>query len=674
MDDVSSGARESAWSERLCDGVVAVFALWTVCCHALVAAGGGLRALIGVFAAAAAAALALWLRARRRRRAAEPDPAPAPEAAPADRARPLQIAGFAAGLAVPAVALAFHSALAAWWVLVPLLALAFVRFVLLEPLRWRPPLRSRGAEASLWAIAIACALAALVAHRPDLDDTFYVNVAVAAADDPTRALLSGDTLFGVAGLPLHMPAHRIHSWELWNGALSYLTGLPAIACFHLVSAALAAVLVPLAYARLVRPLAPRAWPWTVLSVVVVLLATGETHRWYGNFAFVRMWQGKAVFLFVFLPLVQAYAVSFALRPGAGIWLLLAGAQIAAVGASSSAVWAAPAASLMAQACALRPSRAGLRTLGLGALASAYPLLAGLSLRGEIRSRVADLLETSEPGAELANALYTVLGGNQLAVFALAATAVAWACCPRGLAQRFAITVPLAACAFFLDPYTADFVSANVTGPSYWRSMWSLPVPLLMGLVLSAPVALLAGRSPWLGRALCAALLALYAAFVPRTAALSEENEGAGGVGMRIGFPGLKVPAEDYRWAQALTAAVPPGATVLAPAAVSAWIPTFHGAAHPLQPRRIYLQRQAANLGADDARARRALTLFVDGRVETPDPQREFREGLERFGVQGVLLRNSDLAFEARATLEAAGFERRLASVDYEIWVRDLPPR
>ena len=52
----------------------------------------------------------------------------------------------------------------------------------------------------------------------------------------------------------------------------------------------------------------------------VLVAVGETHRWYGNFSFVRMWQGKSIFLSVFMPLVYAYALRFAVRPNLRDWV------------------------------------------------------------------------------------------------------------------------------------------------------------------------------------------------------------------------------------------------------------------------------------------------------------------------------------------------------------------
>jgi hypothetical protein len=63
-------------------------------------------------------------------------------------------------------------------------------------------------------------------HRVDYDAAFYISMAIGAADHPGAPLLM-DTIHGVEGIGLHMPAHRVHSTELFQGALSYLTGIPA---------------------------------------------------------------------------------------------------------------------------------------------------------------------------------------------------------------------------------------------------------------------------------------------------------------------------------------------------------------------------------------------------------------------------------------------------------------
>ncbi|MBW1685831.1 MAG: hypothetical protein JRS35_12315 [Deltaproteobacteria bacterium] len=668
-------------SVRAVDGVCIVFAAWTLCCHAVTALEGSLWWLLGVFAAVSIGLLALWLVRRGGAAPAPPafPPAAAGSAPVARLPRILQVAGLALG--VGGALLLRENALGLWWWTVLLLGGALVVFVLPEEPRAEPPASGRGLEVGLWGLAVACAVLALVSHRVDFDDAFYVNLAVAAADAPGAPLLAGDTLHGIAGLPMHLPVYRLHSYEIWNGALSLLTGVPAVACFHLISAALGALLVPLCLARLLRWLTPRGWLWTVLAVVWVLVAAGDAHRWYGNFAFVRIWQGKSIFLFVFLPLVYAYALEFALRPAWRSWVLLAAAQIAALGCSSSAVWAAPAGALVAACCALRPTRAGLRRLLLVALASIYVLGMGwgmkqmMELDREVRARpsteemeplraqkAAERVRLNEPGNQLERALELVTGRSHLRTATLVALLAAWACCGRGLARRFAIVVPLAVMFVILNPYTTTWLSENVTGPSYWRGLWALPVPLLMALVLVAPLQV-AGRRRWLGVFAVLAGFAAFAAAVPGVRGLSLDNE------VELGWPRLKVPPESYRWAMLLTQKAGPGAAVVAPGPISMWLPMLHERVHPLVVRPMYLYRYENQLGMEEFLHRLLMANYAGGEAKRSDAQRWFARGLERFDVRAVCLKNFPGAPRARVILRAAGFELDLKSLEYEIWLR-----
>jgi hypothetical protein len=674
---------------RAVDGVCIVFAAWTLCCHAVTALAGSLWWLLGGFAAVSIGMLVLWL-ARRGRPASGLPPAAEVSAPVARLPRILQVAGLALGIG--GALLLRESPLGLWWWAVLLLGGALAAFVLPEQPRAEPPASGRGLEFGLWGLAGATAVVALVSHRVDFDDAFYVNLAVAAADAPGAPLLAGDTLHGIAGLPMHLPVYRLHSYEVWNGAFSLLTGVPAIACFHLIGAALGALLVPLCLARLLRWLTPRDWLWAVLAVVWVLVAAGDAHRWYGNFAFVRIWQGKSIFLFVFLPLVYAYALEFALRPTLRSWVLLAAAQIAALGCSASAVWAAPAGALAAACAGLHPTRRGLLRLGVAGLASAYVLGLGwglsqaMALDREARAwslkqaiamepelgtedpeatRAGEAEERSRrhhPGRQLDLALTLVTGSSPLRAALLVALLSAWACCGPGLARRFAIVVPLAVMLVLLNPYTTMWLSQNVTGPSYWRSFWALPVPLLMALVLVAPLRL-AGRRRAAGAFAVLAGFALFAAAVPGVRGLSQEN------GVELGWPRLKVQPEDYRWARVVTDRAGPGSTVAAPIAISVWLATFHDRVHPLLVRPMYADRYRGELGLEELRHRILMTKYVGGESEHPDANRWFTQGLERFGVQAVCLKDFPGAPRARAVLRAAGFALDLKSLEYEIWLR-----
>jgi hypothetical protein len=638
-----------------------------------VASGGDLHQLIGLYAVALVLTGFAWIRRSR----------PASSAGLSDSTGQkrhdrwfaiVRIVGFVTGLGVAlSVDSDAHPGIL-WGAGVALLGAAGASAYLTRSATSELPKRSRALELALWGIAIACACIALVIHRPDIDDAFYVNVAVAAADEPGKPLLGGDTMLGVVGLPLHMPAHRVHSYELWNGALSYVTGIPAIYCFHLISAGLVALLLPLAHARLFRLLTPRRWLEATAVLTVVLLATGETHRSYGNFSFVRIWQGKAVFLYFFMPLVYAYAIGFARQPTGRRWLLLCAAQIGALGCSAAAVWVAPAGTWMALVCALNPSRRGLVTFTWGALSSLYVLMIGWLLKGELQPLLEAELAEVAFGGRFSTALGQVFGDSWLLIVGIAAMLVTWACCNQDLTRRFAIVFPLAILLVPLNPYWDQWISGNLTGPAYWRAFWCLPAPILITLVLVSPLQLSGDRwLKWAGRGVSLALVATYAISIPAHSTLGSHNPGMAGVGIWAGVPGVKAPPTSYRWAALLSDSVPPGSIVLAPPAISVWIPTFHDRAHPLQARRMYLDRQIAPLGAENVKQRKNMTLFVAGENPWPSPRRAFGHGLANFNVAGVCLRNSAVAPTARAVLAGVGFRLEHHDETYEIWVRSERP-
>lgn len=655
-------------SERLCDAAVTLVALWTLSCHVAVVAGGSLKAVMALFGAVVAALLAQRVR---RRTTGESLPPSAGAVSPGMVFRSSRRLGravaAAAGLGGAVLAASSASMTLWWWWIALVLAAAAV--LLRHPPAISRPVRGRHLEIVLWALALACVFLTLVCHRPDFDDAFYVNVAVAAVDRPELPLMKFDTMHGIAGLPIHLPIYRVHSFELLNAALSQLTGVPAIYCFHWISASVAALLVPLAYARLLRRLIPRWWLFGVVALVVVLVAVGDTPRWYGNFSFVRLWQGKSIFLSVFLPLIYAHALEFALRPTRGGWLLLAAAQVAALGCSSSALWAAPVAAAAALASALAPTAEGLRRLVLGAFSSAYVLVAGLALRGSMERQLRAVKERlglehqrlpTAPGEALADAFHEVFGDSRLWLCALAAILLAWALAPGRLARRFSVAVPLVVWIGLLNPYVGPWVSDHVTGPSYWRSLWALPVPLLMTLLLISPLGL--GESPKLRRAGFAGallLVVLFALLIPEIPGLSQANRG-----VRLGLPGLKVEEPERTWAGILNESVGPGAYVLAPPEISRWVPTFHRHAYPLIVRQ-YLRGRIAE---EERRLRASLSYYVDG-LGHREAAAYFRQGLERFHVDGVCLRSGPEAKRTREMLRSSGFVRSAGGGDYEIWVR-----
>jgi hypothetical protein len=96
---------------------------------------------------------------------------------------------------------------------------------------------------------------------------------------------------------------------------------------------------------------------------------------------------------------------------------------------------------------------------------------------------------------------------------------------------------------------------------------------------------------------------------------------------------------------------------------------LHQRVHPLIVRPMYLDRYRSQLGMEELLHRLLMANYVEGEAKRPDAQRWFAQGLERFDVRAVCLKNFPGAPRARAILRAAGFALDLKSLEYEIWLR-----
>lgn len=164
------------------------------------------------------------------------------------------------------------------------------------------PFRTRD-RAIVLLVAIVAVLVTLVVTRPDPDDAFYMSIPATLLRFPHAPVLLHDTMYRMADLPLLLPVYRADSYEVLVGMLSRLSGIPHMAIAHLVLPALFAVFAVLGWARLLMRLVPERWATSLVILFLCVLALGEAHQSYGNFAFVRLFQGKAILATVMVPAV-----------------------------------------------------------------------------------------------------------------------------------------------------------------------------------------------------------------------------------------------------------------------------------------------------------------------------------------------------------------------------------
>ncbi len=675
----------------VCDAAVLAFAGWTVLAHSAVWLGVGLAAL--QWAAGGAAVLAgasAWVWRARLAATAIVDPLPAPQAESIPQWQRIAVLALAGGCGasywsgIPATALwLVASALAAVLTCRELLVTAPATSV--TPATPRSPAtppdgsRARSAEGRrgfliLAALSLSCVCLALAASRPDQDDAFYLNLAVAAADHPDAPLLAQDTLHGIPGIPLALPVYKVHSLELLEAAASRVLGLPVLDIAHVLVPALAALLLPFGCGRLLRLLVPDRWILCVGVTIAYFVFAGGPMSGWANFGIVRLHQGKGMLLTLALPLIAAYAIEYARGPSIARWVRLAAAQVAGVGLSATALWLAPLVAGIALAGgAYRETgkRRGLslRVLASGLGASGYVVVLALGLRAAtetaFRDAVAPSPELALASAELAEqAIRVVVGDGPMGALVWLSALGAWSLASTTAARRFCAFIAVGWLVLW-NPYWGAWIAAHVTSaPTYWRALWLLPIPILSAVVLTGPLAF-APRRRALATALAAVLCAGVFLLAPTAWTLSRANH------VTLGWPGWKVPGRALDAAIVLTADAGPEERVLAPRHVAAWIPALHDAPSPLVVRPAYLPLLSGVLDEAELQARVALFRLVSGERRAAHADVLLERALDDSRLTGVCLTRTAARWtDLTQSLVRAGFQKVHENAEYQVWRRE----
>ena len=352
-------------------------------------------------------------------------------------------------------------------------------------------------ELGVLAVMVGTALLTAFVHLADTDDPYYLNRSVWVAERGNASLV--DTMFSPevfnspygGGVP-------IASVESLYGVVAHMTGTLAGTINYLVAAPFAACLAVLALWRLARRWAPRRAFLVFAGAVAFLMLSGDSML--GNFWVVRIWQGKVIAVAMLMPLIWAYLVDAheARTPRArrtAIGLLFA-AGIAFFGLTPTAVVWAPVilAAVLVSAVALRSS-----ALAWGGLAvSIGPFVSGAAVVAWSVEEVGG----EDPVALSARASFIRILGEQTPMVALAliALGVAVVLARRGAPAALAGSAALGSVLVFAPGILPLVNTVTGAGPILWRMLYVAPIPVLVGLLLAAPVPSLGAARESLARA------------------------------------------------------------------------------------------------------------------------------------------------------------------------------
>lgn len=658
-------ASEPRWvrvTVGLVDLCVVFLGAWTLLCWTVVLLGGSFDALVGAawLPCAVTAAFLGW-----RDRVGGVPAAPAEPLAPGEAARALLT-----GLAVVAAYVASGSYLVFWLLAVGVLFVARRRAPGAAAVAPAAP-ATRESPAALLAVCAVAVAVTLAAHRPDPDDSFYLNIVVTALDQPAQPLLGFDGMYGEADRPLFETWYRLKSYEPLVATLARTSGLATEDLYYLLFPALFAVAGVLVHWAVLRVLGGGFAALGAGVVVAVLIAWGEGHQTFGNFAFVRLFQGKAVTVIASVPAAIWYATRFARTPDLRRWLLLSLSQVAAVGISGSAIVAVPLAAATALAGWFVGARQGIgrRALVVGLAASVVVGLFALAIflvmpvEHGLRLSLTELLELPRQSEQ---GLRAVLGPGPRGLLALLALLVAPWIAPS-LTRRALLGYVLVVLLVTMNPLLAGYVGRVATRLT-WRTFWAVPFPLLIGLC-GQRLAALAGRRTGTRIPAVVAVAALVGGFaaLPGQWSVSATN------GTRLGMPSAKVPVE-HAIAAAIVRVTRPDDLVLAPYAVSAWVVTHRGHPRLVGVRPAYY---GPLVEFDDVGTRRRLVAALSG--GSGRPLRETIGEIRRRGVRVVARQLGAASAALAAGLVGVGCRvtgdpelglapGTLDAAGYEVWI------
>ena len=325
-------------------------------------------------------------------------------------------------------------------------------------------------------------------------------------------------------------ARMLVSYPVIEAVVSYWTGTSFLQVHYLFVPALAAMLSALAYYELFQRIGGGYAGILALMTIIILILWGDLHRSPGNFAFVRMFQGKAMLYTMVCPYLVSSAMGvLTRRPGSSFRLVMA--SISGIGLTQSAVVLVPlffTGLILATWLVYRESPISARSL---------PFLAGAAVFIALSAGIVAYLGKI-PGAinprdfSLREALDIVFGDGLRGPFGVASIALLPLLAQDRVKHKAVIATIIALMLTALNPVVVFLVEQIV-----WSLTWRLQWLLLPAATTAAGIFLVAHyisrAKPYLRLVLCVAGLIGFALLGQTTFSTSNGN--------RLGIPQIKPP-------------------------------------------------------------------------------------------------------------------------------------
>lgn len=348
---------------------------------------------------------------------------------------------------------------------------------------------------TLAACSGVAAIAAGITYVPNNDDHYYVNIATYIYEH--GSIPSGDTVLSDQAFRSYA---RSSSWEVMWGCLSRLVHVHPATLLYIYWVPLAAALSILALAKLLEGFNIRHLKTALITSTLFLVVDGANRYSFGNSQASHIWQGKAVYLALILPLTFSYIIRILTNFSTRVAFYLTALTIASVGATPTVfITSVPILAAGLLIALFHKNRKAFLAIGLQI---SYLVIAGLlfkfarahNLEPKIQISIdnsPDIYFISPPTQKFMpsthDLLYEIAHPTFYAAVLASAIVLGWLSI-RVNNARTLIALCFGFFGILILPGIHEFALSNTGSSSIgWRFLWLLPIPALVGATSSTLV-------------------------------------------------------------------------------------------------------------------------------------------------------------------------------------------
>ena len=328
----------------------------------------------------------------------------------------------------------------------------------------------------VFAVTVFLILITMAVYRSDADDSFYVsNVALFAKSDRLNPY---DSSFGIEELGT-VPMYDFQIWEAFIAVLCRVFHVEAVTMMHTVCLPVLLVLSASAYLLLGRVVTKGDSGKAALFYVLMTafhLFGGYAVYSEGSFLLSRLWQGKAVYLNIALPVMTALILQNAEKRRCILWVELLVCMSAGIALNPTSMYVMGFQllfMLIAISCVQRDAKYLLHSIPAVFEVALFTVLIFLRT-SKFSGQMEAASVTTETFVKDTFLRFWGSGKLYLLLFALAVVVIiAWG---NRLEKIYIIYTPLAMTLGIWNPWLGRVVAEKITmTPSYWRVFWLIPV-------------------------------------------------------------------------------------------------------------------------------------------------------------------------------------------------------